>query len=211
MGCGGAALPVDRRRNRFGARCGAGRRLWGVAAPCPLLLARGSGAQDTASPRGSQDGRCYFVTAAAPPRYLCAVASRNRSFPGPSACHSPPVGRGGATERDAWERKFIGVDTNSKNAPPPGIVTDARRRRPVTSFGETFEGTRHRCRRPGRGHPAPRPAPRLHAYSFQIRSAYSRTERSLLKKPERATLTIAIRVHFSSSAKVTSTWAWAAR
>jgi hypothetical protein len=133
MGCGGAALPVDRRRNRFGARCGAGRRLWGVAAPCPLLLARGSGAQDTASPRRSQDGRCFFVTAAAPPRYLCAVASRKPLVSRPiRAPFALPPDAGERLECDAWERKFIGVDTDSKNAPHAGIVTDARRRRWVT-------------------------------------------------------------------------------
>jgi hypothetical protein len=133
MGCGGAALPVDRRRNRFGARCGAGRRLWGVAAPCPLLLARGSGAQDTASPRRSQDGRCYFVTAAAPPRYLCAVASRKPFVSWPiRAPFALPPDVGERLEGGAWERKFIRVDTDSKNAPHAGIVTDARRRRWVT-------------------------------------------------------------------------------
>jgi hypothetical protein len=133
MGCGGAALPVDRRRNRFGARCGAGRRLWGVAAPCPLLLARGSGAQDTASPRRSQDGRCYFVTAAAPPRYLCAVASRKPFVSWPiRAPFALPPDVGERLEGGAWERKFIRVDTDSKNAPHAGIVTDARRRWWVT-------------------------------------------------------------------------------
>jgi hypothetical protein len=50
----------------------------------------------------------------------------------------------------------------------------------------------------------------LHASSsgtFQIRSAYSRTERSLLKRPQRATFRMDIRVHASWSRYAASTWA----
>lgn len=144
------------------------------------------------------------------------VGGREAASPAGSGCSRP------GAERDRHGLPGRGVDGCFD--PGPGLPVMWPRQQ-ISSRGHACQrgvraaaagrgarkATDRKARGAGPSGTAPRvERPRSPRYSFQIRSAYSLTERSLEKNPQRATLRMALRVHASRSRYAASTASCAA-